>query len=122
MIIIDEFISQMVSFFPGIGDELYERMKDGFEGIDTIIIEDIIMPRVIALIEKNSDEEKLKMVFSYFEDVCTKSDDYLKNVFSITVLEILGNEKETLEKAKKYMGPRTTEMQREADLGLGRKV
>ena len=72
--------------------------------------------------KKNTDEKKLKEIFDYFEDVCINSDDYLSNVFSITALEILGNEKNTLETAKKYMGPVTIKLQREADLSIGRKV
>ena len=50
------------------------------------------------------------------------SDDYLNNVFSITALEILGNDKNILEKAKKYMGPITIKLQREADIAIGRQV
>ena len=61
-------------------------------------------------------------IFNYFEEVCINSDDYLNNVFSITTLEILGNEKNILEIAKKYMGPVTIKLQREADLAIGRKV
>ena len=99
-----------------------ERMEDDFEGLDTIVIEEIIMPEVIDLLKKNNDEKKLKEIFDYFEDVCINSDDYLNNVFSITALEILGNEKNILETAKKYMGPVTIKLQREADLAIGRQV
>ncbi len=35
---------------------------------------------------------------------------------------IIGNEKNILETAKKYMGPVTIELQREADLAIGRQV
>ncbi len=42
--------------------------------------------------------------------------------FSITALEILGNDKNILEKAKKYMGSVTTRLQREADITIGRQV
>ena len=42
------------------------------------------------------------------------------NIFSVTVLEILGNDIGILKKAKKFMGPRTTELQIEADRDLGR--
>jgi hypothetical protein len=37
-------------------------------------------------------------------------------------LEILGNDKNILEKAKKYMGPITIKLQREADIAIGRQV
>ena len=78
--------------------------------------------KVIEILKKNDDEKKLKEIFAYFEEVCINSDDYLNNVFSITTLEILGNEKNILETAKKYMGPVTIKLQREADLAIGRKI
>ena len=49
--------------------------------MDTIVIEDIIMPEIIELLEKDADTKKLKVIFDYFEDVCINSDDYLNNVF-----------------------------------------
>ena len=119
---IEDFLEKMIIFFPNIKNDMNERMEDDFEGLDTIVIEEIIMPEVIDLLKKNNDEKKLKEIFDYFEDVCIDSDDYLNNVFSITALEILGNEKNILETAKKYMGPVTIKLQREADLAIGRQV
>ena len=117
---IDDFLEKMISFFPIIRERLAEHLSEYEERLDTIVVEEIIMPEVIDLLEKNVDENKLKEIFAYFEDVCINSDDYLNNVFSITALEILGNEKTILETAKKYMGPVTTKLQREADLLIGR--
>ena len=85
----------MIKIFPNISNKVNERMKDNFEGLDTIVIEEIIMPEVIELLKKDEDKEKLKEIFEYFEEICLYSDEYMNNVFSITVLEILGNEKMT---------------------------
>ena len=98
-----------------------EHIFEYGERLDTIVIEEIIMPEVIELLKRNSDK-KLKEIFDYFEYVCIYADDYLNNVFSITVLEILGNEKTILETAKKYMGPVTMKFQREADIAIGIQV
>ena len=122
MLVIDDFYKKMIFFFPDIISDIDQRIKEDFERLDTIIIEEIVMPEVLELLNKDIDKEKIKMVFTFFEDVCINSDDYLKNVFSITVLEILGNDKDILEKAQKYMGPVTKKLQREADIALGRSV
>ena len=122
LLMIGDFLNMMINLFPNIINNVNERMKDNFEGLDTIVIEEIIMPEVIELLKKDEDEEKLKEIFDYFENVCIDSEEYLNNVFSITVLEILGNDKIILEKAKKYMGPITTKLQREADIAIGRQV
>lgn len=119
---IETFLAQMIDFFSGIRENVDEHIAEYGERLDTIVIEEIIMPEVIELLTKNSDEKKLTEIFDYFEDVCINADDYLNNVFSITALEILGNEKIILETAKKYMGPATIKRQREADLAIGRQV
>lgn len=119
---IENFLEKMISFFSKTKEKLAEHISEYEERLDTIVVEEIIMPEVIALLRENTDEKKLKEIFDYFEDVCINADDYLNNVFSITALEILGNEKTILETAKKYMGPVTIKLQREADLAIGRQV
>lgn len=57
----------------------------------------------------------------YFEEVAHSDDPHLVNIFSTTVLEILGNDKAILETAKKYMGSKTMQLQIEADIELGRR-
>ena len=54
----------------------------------------------------NENSELLKNVFGYFEEIVNENDSNLVNVFSITVLESLGNDKRILETAKQYMGPK----------------
>lgn len=80
------------------------------------------MSHVMQLIRNMEDVSKVKDIFDYFEIVSTNADEYLRNTFSVTVLEILGNDKEIIEKVKPYMGPVTTKYQREADLDLGRII
>ncbi len=122
MIKFDDFLNTMVKFFPEIKDAISNAMLESVGEMDTIVVEDIIMPQIIALLRKNEDNKKLIALFEYFEEVVTKADDYLLNVFSVTVLEILGNTREDLNTAKIYMGPITTIKQREADMDLGRNV
>ena len=69
--------------------DLDEHIQEFGERLDTIVIEDIIMPEIIELLEKDADTKKLKVIFDYFEDVCINSDDYLNNVFSITIVSNL---------------------------------
>lgn len=118
--LMEKFFKTMLEFFPKT-EEAYQNsiMKHG-ERLDTIVIEDIFMPEVVALLKRDEDSETLVKVFEYFEEVSNCDDSYLLNIFSITVLEILGNDKRVLEKAKKYMGAKTIQLQEEADWNLGR--
>lgn len=58
-------------------------------------------------------------MLGYFEEIVNENDPNLVNVFSITALESLGNDKRILETAKQYMGPKTMLLQKEADRRLG---
>ena len=119
---IDDFLKQMTIYFPTIKKELDEHIEEFGERLDTIVVEDIIMPRVIDLMKNLNNEKKIKEIFDYFETVSTEADENLLNIFSITVLEMLGADKDILEIAKQYMGPITKKYQRDADLDLGRNI
>lgn len=123
---IERFLNKMLDFFPNKVNEYnticFEMQRDFSERLDTVIIEDIFMPDVVTLLEKNNDTELLKKIFDYFETVSNNADEELKNIFSVTTLEILGNDEKVLETAKMYMGPKTTVLQYEADRALGRIV
>lgn len=67
--IIDDFLKQMTIYFPTIKKDLDEHIQEFGERLDTIVIEDIIMPEIIELLEKDADTKKLKVIFDYFEDV-----------------------------------------------------
>lgn len=115
-----EFFLMMLNLLPSTVNEYQESIEYNGELLETVIIEDIFMPEIIELLKENTEERLLGEIFAFFEDVSNYGDEHLINIFSITVLEILGNEKEVLEMAKIYMGPKTTEFQIEADRGLGR--
>lgn len=118
----EKFFETMLTFFPSLLFEYKKHIEKYNERLDTVVIEDIFMPEIIKLLNDNSDYELLKNIFEYFEKVSTSSDNYFLNVFLITVMEILGNDKKILEIAKQYMGPKTVQLQREADKALGRPL
>lgn len=115
-----EFFLMMLNLLPSTVNEYQESIEYNGELLETVIIEDIFMPEIIKLLKENTEAKLLGEIFAFFEDVSNFGDEHLINIFSITTLEVLGNEKEILEVAKKYMGPKTTELQIEADKDLGR--
>lgn len=115
-----EFFLMMLNLLPSTVNEYQESIEYNGELLETVIIEDIFMQEIIKLLKENTEAKLLGEIFAFFEDVSNFGDEHLINIFSITTLEVLGNEKEILEVAKKYMGPKTTELQMEADKDLGR--
>lgn len=116
----EDFLNKMLVFLPSTTKKYHESVEYFGEVLGTIIIEDIFMPDIIKLLSENKNVELLKTIFSYFEDVSNNAEMDLLNDFSVTVLELLGNDKEILKVAQTYMGPKTTELQIEADRDLGR--
>ncbi len=94
-----------------IADELYRP---------TVIIEDVFCPKIIELLSENENAKLLYSIFKYFEEVSNCEEEHLINIFTITVLEVLGNDRAILKTAQEYMGPKTKKLQVKADRGLGR--
>lgn len=115
-----EFFEKMQEFLPSTREEYCESVKEYGEVLETVVIEDIFMPKILGLLAKNENCELLRNIFNYFEEILDKSDPHLINVFSITVLEILGNDKVILDVAKQYMGSKTELLQIKVDRELGR--
>lgn len=116
----EEFFRKMLEYLPSTYSKYRESIEYYGEVFETVIIEDLFMPEIIKLLTEEKDVKLLKSIFDYFEEVSDCNDRTLVNNFSVTVLEILGNDKKVLCIAKRYMGPKTTELQIEADRDLGR--
>lgn len=116
----NDFFKVMLDFLPLTSSEYRKSIEDNGDVLETVIIEDIFMPEIIKLLSENKNIKLLERIFNYFEEVFNCNDDHLINILSITVLEILGNEGKILRAAQEYMGPRTINLQMEADRGLGR--
>lgn len=115
-----EFFEKMQEFLPSTKEAYIESVKEYGEVLETVVIEDIFMPPILKLLSENMESKLLESIFKYFEEIANSDDSHLINIFSITVLEILGNDKIILETAKQYMGTKTTALQIKADEELGR--
>ena len=117
---IREFFEKMQEFFPSTKNAYIESVEEYGEALETVVIEDIFMPELLTLLAKNEDAELLSNMFNYFEEIINKNDSHSINIFSVTVLEILGNDKAILKVAKQYMGEKTALLQMKVDKELGR--
>lgn len=116
----EEFLDAMLEFIPSSKADYKKSIEDNCEILETIIIEDVFMPKVLKLLVGEINIDLLKHIFDYFEEVSHCGDEHLLNTFSVAVLEVLGNDRVILKIAQKYMGPQTIHLQVEADRSLGR--
>jgi hypothetical protein len=79
---------------------------------------DVLDPFLISLLKSESkslaEEETLKRVFDFLEELANNDDSRVQDVAGATVLERLHGAGE-LQRARSYMGPRTLQMSREIE-------
>lgn len=117
-----EFLGKMLEFLPSTVAAYRQSITFNGEVLETVIVEDIFMPEIIKLLKEERNINLLESIFKYFDEVSNEEDAHLMNLFSVTVLEILGNDRRILETARKYMGTKAIELQIQADRDIGRRV
>jgi hypothetical protein len=69
---------------------------------------------------KKHDSASLIHLFVFFESMAQSDDKSVREVLSDTILEKIGDDKNDLEFARKYMGPKTRKLSDDAEKFLGR--
>lgn len=67
----------------------------------------ILMPRAIELLNGNGREDELRRMFDFFEMLASHPSVEIRNVIGVGVCEELCCHEAALQKAVKFMGPRT---------------
>lgn len=92
------------------GSAFYEEKEEENDLDETdgqhIYFGEVVVPYIRELLKSNEDE-KLKKVFAFLEEMEKDKDPKVCEVVEFTVLEQLSDNKEELEKLKPYMGPET---------------
>lgn len=114
-----EFFDKMMEFLPFTVHGYNQSIEEYGELLETVVIEDIFMPEIIKLLNKDENYKLLEEIFECFEIIVHCGDQGLVSNFKVTVLKILGNDEVILKTARKYMGEKTYELQIETDRALG---
>lgn len=64
--------------------------------------------------------QMLQRLFGVFEIMATEGNDQVKNILCVTILERLGDDRNVLNIARKYMGKETRKLSDETEKGWGR--
>lgn len=117
--ITQKFFEKMMKIFPSTIQQYNNSIKKNGELLETVVIEDIFMPEILKLLSEDKEKVKIQDIFDYVEEAVNR-DKHLRDILSITMMEILGNDSTVLKTAKKYMGETSIKLQLEADKDLGR--
>jgi hypothetical protein len=69
----------------------------------------------IKLLEDEKDLPRIKELFNFLELMAIQGDNEVKNLLSVTILARMGDSKEILDTAYKYMGPETRKSSNEIE-------
>lgn len=87
-----------------------------------VVYGDVLLRGFLAplLTLPQEDSATLKRVFDFIERVSVHGDDYARDVIRCTVCEEIGNNKQWLARARRYMGPETLKLSHEIEGFWGR--
>jgi hypothetical protein len=77
------------------------------------LFEEILKPRVIELLESGTDDDLLKRIFFFYEEMAGSRDEEVVNLLWKSILEPLASDKALIAAAWKYTGEKTKALARE---------
>lgn len=116
----EQFMEKMQDFFPMTREKYKKSIEKYGKVLETVVIEDIFMPEIISLLTTDEYSDLLEKIFRYIEEIVNGNNAHLIDILSVTMFEILGNDRNILKRAQQYMGAKSIMLQVEADKELGR--
>lgn len=117
-------IDALLEALPELGP-IYERDQkfSGRQFGAHVVYGDILVERFLIplLACPTEDVATLRRIFDFLESVAATGDGYGSGVIKVTVCERLGNKKEELARARRYMGPETLKLSHEIEKFWGRE-
>jgi hypothetical protein len=86
-----------------------------------IIFGDILNPYLISLLELGDQEDTIKRIFAFLEQLANHEDTQIQEVVTVTVCERLGDHRDLLAKARQYMGNTTIRFSHQIEEFWGRE-
>ena len=108
--LVQDFFESMLELLPQTYEAYCDCVKKNGEVLETVIIEDVFMPEILRLLSEDKETEKLRVIFEYIERVIAE-DIHIRDILSITMMEILGNDKGILKVARQYLGTNSLKLQ-----------
>lgn len=75
---------------------------------------DVLNPFLLSLLKSDAQEDTLRRIFDFLEELANHNDPNVQDVVGATVIERLHGAGE-LKHARRYMGPRTLQISREIE-------
>jgi hypothetical protein len=116
-----ELNSQLLARVPEVfgGYAELKAMWDGDEPGPHVLYEDVLVPYLIKLLQRQEAEIALLSAFAFLEELAVSEDSEVRNVLGASVLEALNEDQGIRAAAREYMGPSTKRLAEEIEGGVG---
>lgn len=98
-----EYAKIFIREFPEYNETLNEHMKCYGELLGHVFFGDIINKQLFELLKYDRDEERSHALLNFIDEFYLQGDEDCKNIAVVTILEYLGDDRDVLEKAFKYL-------------------
>jgi len=108
----EDLTNALSLFFPDLKQHVECEMDtfDCYIPSPHILYGKVFNPFVKELLLRDSDSKAIQQVFGFLEDLAQSEDEEVINLLHVIILEALWDEKDTYEKACKYMLPMTKQI------------
>jgi hypothetical protein len=103
MINVEEFARLFIKEFPEYSEALDDHMNEYGEMLGHVFFGDLINEQLFRLLKNNSEEERIHALLSFIDKFYMLGNDDCKNIAVVTILEYLGDDRQVLERAFKYL-------------------
>jgi hypothetical protein len=116
------FEEELVAHIPETASDLHAlRSSWGEDEIGLhIVVGDVLAPHVERAVDSD-EQDRIHRVCAFMERMATSTDERLRNALQVSLLEVLGDDRARLEKARLAMGPATLALSHEIERFWGRE-
>lgn len=119
--LIDEIIEKFPEVRSHAEQDPWWKADEEYEPNVYVFIGNIINPFIIENLSVLQNEELLKRIFEFLESMAVCEDTEVRNVLTDGILEVLGDDKQILEKARGLMRSNTLRLSHEIERAWGRE-
>jgi hypothetical protein len=112
--------------FPELWDRIEKKYASHYDLKTQIpgtypLFEEILKPRVLELLDSGADDDSLKRIFSFYEEMACSQDEEVANLLRKSILEPLASDEKLIASAWKYMGEKTGDTARQITKSRGQE-
>jgi hypothetical protein len=118
------FQKELIAAFPELAEELqalrYEWGEYAPPGIHTVVAA-VLVEHVERAVD-SGEPDRIQRVCHFMERMATSPELYVRNAVQVSLLEVLGDDRARLDKARREMGPATLALSHEIERFWGRET